>query len=111
MDSDGTMAQVRNEMRVFSSDGKQIGKVWNVFTRETETYVEVHPLSFWQGIVAGFVPQAVNPGRGHLFLPARVIEQVMGKRVILALERSAAMTCTERPAWIPHEEVHMPGLL
>jgi hypothetical protein len=111
MDSSSTMAQVRAQMRVFSSDGKQIGKVWNIFTRETETYVEVHPLSFWQGIVAGFVPQSADPGRGHLFLPASLIERVAGKRVIVALTRDAAMSCTGRPAWIPHEEVRMPGLL
>ena len=56
MDSTSVQAQVRSGMQVFSSDGKRIGKVWHVFTREAETYVEVQRQSFWQGIIDGFAP-------------------------------------------------------
>ena len=111
MDSDNTLTQVRSGMLVFSADGKRIGKVWHVYARDTETYVEVHPISFWAGIVAGFVPSGLSPDRGHLFLPGSTVADVSGKRVVLALDRPAVMTCTNRPAWLPREEVRMPGLL
>jgi hypothetical protein len=111
MDSDSAQAQVQEQMRVFSSDGKLIGKVWHVFTRETETretYVEVHPLSFWQGILDGFSPQYATAGRGHLYFPAGVIKQVRGKRVSLGLKHKEAAACTQRPPWLAHDKEIMP---
>lgn len=104
MDSDSAQAQVRNGMRVLSFDGDRIGKVWNVFTRETETYMEVQPQSFWQGIVDGIAPRYADPERGHLYLPARFIKQVRGKQILLSLKRDEAMACTNRPAWLPREK-------
>ena len=104
MDSDSAQAQMRTGMRVFSSDGKRIGKVWYAFTRKAETYVEVQPQSFWQGIVDGIAPRYADPERGHLYLPARFIKQVRGKQVILVLTREEALACTNRPAWLPHDK-------
>jgi hypothetical protein len=107
MDSESTMAQVRTQMRVVASDGKRIGKVWNVFTRDTEAYMVVHPLSFWRGIIDGLAPRYADPERGHLYLPAGLITQVRGKQVIVSLTRDEALRCTQRPAWLPHErEIH-----
>lgn len=108
MDSDSTQAQVREQMRVFSSDGKQLGKVWHVFTRETETYLEVHPLSIWQGILDGFSPQYATAGRGHFYFPDRFIKQIRGKRVVLSLKREEARACTKRPAWLARDKEIMP---
>jgi hypothetical protein len=108
MDSKSAQAQIREQMRVFSSDGKLIGKVWHVFTRETETYVEVHPLSFWQGILDGFSPQYATAGRGHLYIPAEVIMQVRGKKISLTLKHEEAMACTERPPWLARDKEIMP---
>ncbi len=108
MDSDSVQAQVRTGMRVFSFGGRQIGKVWSVFTRETETCVVVRPLSFWQGIVDGFAPRYADPERGLLYFPARLIKQVRGKQVILMLRRDEAKACTARPPWLPHEKEIMP---
>ncbi len=109
MDSTSVQAQVRSGMRVFSSDGKRIGKVWHVFTREAETYVEVQPQSFWQGIIDGIAPRYADPERGHLYLPARSLKQVQGKQVIVDLKRDEAMACTNRPAWIPRDKEKSPG--
>ena len=104
MDSDSVQMQVRTGMRVVSSDAKRIGKVWYVFTREAETYVEVQPQSFWQGIVDGIAPRYADPERGHLYLPARFLQQVQGKQVIVGLKRDEALACTKRPAWLPHDK-------
>lgn len=79
-----------------------------MFTRETETYVEVHPLSFWQAILDGFSPQYATAGRGHLYLPAGVITQVRGEKISVVLKREEASACTERPAWLSHDKEIMP---
>lgn len=108
MDSESVQAQVRTGMRVLSFGGHQIGRVWNVVTRETEAYVVVRPLSFWQGIVDGFAPRYADPERGLLYLPEQFIKQVQGKQVILMLRRDEAKACTNRPPWLPHEKEIMP---
>lgn len=104
MDSESAQAHVRNGMRVIAFDGTRIGKVWNVFTRETETYVEVHPQSFWQGIIDGIASRYADPQRGHLYLPAGVIKEVREKQVRLRLTRDEAIVCTARPSWLAREK-------
>jgi hypothetical protein len=111
VDKQSVQLLVRPGMQVFEYGGGRIGKVWNVHTRDAETYVEVHPQSFWRGIIDGIAPRYADPERGHLYLPARFVRQVQGKRVILALRRDEAMECTDRPAWLSHDKEIMPAQL
>ncbi len=84
--------QVRDGMQVRSLDGKRIGKVRLVHTREAEVYVEVAPRSFrrfW-----GMEPKP-------LFLPASAVAEVAGRQVTLNIDATGARSCTRRPLWIP----------
>ena len=87
--------QVRDGMEVRSSDGKRLGKVRQVHTRETEIYVEVMArAAFWK---------LWQPEPKNLFVPASAVAEVAGKRVTLNMDATSARTCTRRPPWIPRE--------
>lgn len=110
MDRASVQLQVRPGMRVVALDGRQFGEVWDVFARDAEAYIAVHPRSFWRGVVEGFVPRATAPELGLLYLPAESITEVSGKRITMNMTRDAALACTSRPAWLPHG-TELPPLL
>jgi len=91
--ADSTMLdQIRSGMKVYTSDGKQLGKVRQVHQCEAESYVEVRTeRSIWLR------------SAGTLFLPPYTVDTVAGGRVTLMADAKTAKSYSYRPRWI-HEE-------
>jgi hypothetical protein len=89
---------VRIGMLALSSDGKCLGKVTQVHTRDdTETYLEVTPRgNLWK-------PWQLMIAVQRLFLPGSTVADVAGTHVHVALDAKTAKGCTWRPSWIPHK--------
>ncbi len=89
--------QVCPGMVVLSSDGKRLGKVRQVHTRDTETYLEVTPRgNLWK-------PWQLMVTIQRLFLPGSTVAEVAGKQVRVAMDAKTAKGCTWRPHWIARE--------
>src|SRR5262249_50038217 len=103
--SDDTIAtKVQIGMRIISADGVSIGKVWQVHFRDTETYIEVRPRTFWNTLLEfSYRPQLSK--LGDLFVPADSIARIEGKRVHMQLDAEAVKACVSRPPWIEHEKM------
>lgn len=109
MPSDNEITKVRGGMRVISTDGITIGKVWRVHLRDTEAVIEIRPQSFLRALLDAFVLPQRQPDTDHLFLAAHSISQVVGKRVYVQLAAAAARTCISRPPWIERDRNGLDG--
>ena len=87
---------VRIGMLALSADGKCLGKVTQVHTRdEIETYLEVTPRrNLWK---------AWQLEVQRLFLPGSTVTDVGAKHVQVVMDAKTANGCTWRPHWIPQE--------
>ncbi len=84
--------QIRSGMKVYTSDGKQLGKVRQVHQREAESYVEVRTERFiWLRSAS------------VLFLPPYTVDTVAGGRVTLMANAKTAKGYSYRPRWVPEE--------
>ena len=89
---------VRTGMTALFSDGKQLGTVTQVHTRDTDTYLEVTPRgNLWK-------PWQLMVKLQRLFLPGNTVTDVAGKYVRVAMDAKTAKGCTWRPTWLPHED-------
>ena len=89
--------QIRNSMRVRTSDGQKLGTVRQVHQSEMETYVEVTlAWSLWKPW------HWITPAR-HVFLPGITVTSVAGKQVEIVLDAKSAKSCTWHPSWIPQD--------
>ena len=95
MVTENLLTQIREGMRVMSSDGKKLGKIRRLHARDTDAYLEVASegdlWKIWQLELK------------LLFLPLSVVAGVVGQRVHLTLDAKTAKGCRSRPTWIPQE--------
>ncbi len=103
MTSNSLITKVHGGMRVISAGSVSVGNVWRVHFRDAEACIEVRPYSFWNALLEGLALRQTQPASGHLFLLARTITQVVGKRVDVRLDAEAARACVSRPPWIERE--------
>jgi hypothetical protein len=109
MPSDTLITKVHGGERVISADGVSVGHVWRIHLRDAEACIEVHPRSFWNAFLDALALRQWQTNSTHLFLPARTITQVAGKRVHVRLDAEAVRACVSRPPWIEHEEIPPTG--
>ena len=89
--------QVCPGMVALSTDGKRLGKVRQVHTRDTETYLEVTPRgNLWK-------PWQLMVAVKGLLLPGSTVTEVAGMHVRIAMDAKTAKGCTWRPNWLPLE--------
>ena len=93
MDAEQLIAEVRAGMAVITADGKKLGKVRRVHTRETEAYVEV--------VGRGALWTIMEPKAR--FLPGSAVVAAVDGRIHLNMDVRTAKGCTVRPRWIEQE--------
>ncbi len=97
MDGGNRLDNIHNGMVARSADGKRLGKITQIYTRDTETYLEVTPRgNLWK-------PWQLMVAVQRLFLPGTTVTEVAGKYVSIAMNASSAKGCTSRHNWIQRE--------
>jgi hypothetical protein len=109
MPSDTLNTKVHQGMRIISTDGVAIGTVRRVHFRDTEACIEIRPHSFWNALLDAFTLREEQTNSSHLFVPARTIAKVDGKRVHVQLDAEAVRACVNRPPWIEREQMPPTG--
>ena len=95
--------QIREGMKVESSDGWHLGKVARVWFGDAETYVEVLIEPTWKAFLMAGVDESAA-----LYIPSNAIGQVskkaLGSRVTLTIDAERARTMTQRPKGMETEK-------